>query len=271
MFPVNAKPPDKNLEKIPYNRTLIEMFEDLIEGGLKFFSQKQVVAIFTDSTAIIDGGCKNCQKIYGKRCQCKKIKNVIKLTRKAGEKLKKKMISENTAEQFEKYALSRIRKVIDSIKNMRGNFVTFAEKSSSIFKNETKCQRNRDPVILITGGDGNGNGGGGNLAEIYNPQTNSGCRLPTLPDIRFGHTQDESLLCGGSYNENTQSTCLMWQSKLGNWEETHTMLTRRTSHMSWPSASGVFLIGGIQSGDDWPRIDSFELITKDQVLNSNIR
>ena len=183
------------------------------------------------------------------------------------------MNSGKSGKQFKEYAIDRIKAVIKSLKNMKGNFVTYAEKSSSIFKNETKCiKKKRDSVILITGGDGDFNNGGGALAEIYDPQKNSGCRLPPLPNFRFGHTQDESILCGGSYQDNNQSSCLMWESKLGNWEKTHTMLTRRFNHMSWASPSGIYLMGGFETDylNDVP-YTSFELLTPNQVLNSNIR
>ena len=93
-------------------------------------------------------------------------------------------------------------------------------------------------VALITG-----SGGNGLLTEIYNPDTKVGCFLPELPESRWLHTQDGDLTCGGG-RTSTQNTCVKWSPSFGNWTQSHTLRQRRYNHVSWATASGVYLMGG---------------------------
>ena len=65
-------------------------------------------------------------------------------------------------------------------------------------------------AVLITGGYG-----AAQSAEIYHPDRDSVCVLPDLPDGRYHHTQDGSLLCGGMF---TPRSCLGWNPDTGAWD-----------------------------------------------------
>ena len=84
----------------------------------------------------------------------------------------------------------------------------------------------------------------GNTSEIYNPFTKTSCSLPELTEdrYRFWHTQDGDLSCGG-----TRQDCIKWSPASGTWTKSHTLRERRQSHVSWVTASGVYLIGGYYS------------------------
>ena len=105
--------------------------------------------------------------------------------------------------------------------------------------------------VLITGGNGN-------KAEIYLPDSNTSCVLPGLPEERNYHTQDGDLACGGlssSYLYNTQKSCVKWTN--GAWTRSHNLREERSFHVSWVTASGVYLIGG------WGSFRTSELIKED--------
>ena len=80
-------------------------------------------------------------------------------------------------------------------------------------------------------------------AEIFNPVTKTSCSLPQLPVRRAYHSQDGGLACGG-YSAPTYNTCVKWSPASGTWTKSHTLRHRRTFHVSWATASGVYLIGG---------------------------
>ena len=102
-------------------------------------------------------------------------------------------------------------------------------------------------VVLITGGWGS-SGAILKSAEIYNPVTNSSCSLPQLPEGRGYHSQDGGLVCGG-YPTSTLTSCVKWSPASGNWTQSHTLKRRRGAHVSWATASGVYLIGGAYFAD----------------------
>ena len=95
---------------------------------------------------------------------------------------------------------------------------------------------------MITGGWGNS--GPTKSAEIFNPVTKSSCSLPQLPEARYHHTGDGGLVCGG---EVTRTSCVKWSPASGTWTKSHSLRQRRRAHVSWDTASGVYLIGGWDS------------------------
>ena len=92
-------------------------------------------------------------------------------------------------------------------------------------------------VVLITGGSGT------NTAEIYNPVKKSSCSLPQFSEVRSHHSDDSGLVCG-EYKDVVGKTCVKWSPASGNWTQSHTLRQRRGGHVSWATASGVYLIGG---------------------------
>ena len=97
-------------------------------------------------------------------------------------------------------------------------------------------------AVLITGGYLSA---AERKAEIYNPLTNTSCSLPQLPEARTYHTQDGELACGGGgFSSDTNWNCVKWSPASGTWTQSHTLRKRRLQHVSWATASGVYLIGG---------------------------
>ena len=83
-------------------------------------------------------------------------------------------------------------------------------------------------------------------AEIFNPLTNTSCSLPQLPIGRHNQRQGNYVACGGGEGS-TQNTCVKWSPDSGTWAQSHTLRQRRFYHVSWTTASGVYLIGGNRS------------------------
>ena len=97
-------------------------------------------------------------------------------------------------------------------------------------------------AILITGGFG-GEGDSLRSAEIYLPSDNTSCTLPELPKRRGGQTQDGPWICGGYPRTRTPNTCDKWSQ--GNWTSQSLNLREdRVGHLSWATASGLYLLGG---------------------------
>ena len=74
--------------------------------------------------------------------------------------------------------------------------------------------------------------------------TNTSCSLPQLPEGRSYHTQEGDLACGGMTGGLSMTTCIKWSPASGTWTQSHTLRQRRYGHVSWATASGVYLIGG---------------------------
>ena len=97
-------------------------------------------------------------------------------------------------------------------------------------------------VVLITGGHAKVRS-----AEIFNPDTKTSCSLPQLPEVRYDNSQDGGLPCGGGAGDATRTSCVKWSPASGTWTKSHTLRQRRSVHVSWATASGVYLIGGSAS------------------------
>ena len=106
-------------------------------------------------------------------------------------------------------------------------------------------------VILITGGM---NDHPLRSAEIFNPATKTSCSLPQFPGPRFGHRDYGGLACGGTHEYAIQTDCVKWSPASGTWTKSHTLRERRSGHVSWATASGMYLIGG-----------SYSLLTSEKV------
>ena len=107
-------------------------------------------------------------------------------------------------------------------------------------------------AILITGGGGY-MGAYKKSAEIYVPSNNTHCSLPELPELPEGrgwHTQDGPWACGGGdYRDSTHKTCDLWSQ--GSWtRQVLSLRNVRWGHVSWATASGLYLMGGDNSGWD---------------------
>ena len=106
-----------------------------------------------------------------------------------------------------------------------------------------------DEAVLITGGI---NSNTLRSAEVFLPATGHSCRLPDLPDNRWGHTQDGGLTCGGfDYGSpaDQRISCLKWSPDSGTWTLSHNLTEERDNHVSWtPDPSlGTYLIGKFSS------------------------
>ena len=102
-------------------------------------------------------------------------------------------------------------------------------------------------VVLINGGlNGTSDMDILKSAEIYNPVTKTSCSLPKIPDQVPGRryfSDDGGLSCGGDIAD-TKTNCVKWSPAFGNWTKSHTLRQKRMLHVSWATASGVYLIGG---------------------------
>ena len=83
-------------------------------------------------------------------------------------------------------------------------------------------------------------------AEIYNPLTKTSCSVPQLPEGRYFHSQNGGLVCGGGTS--ARKNCAKWSPASGTWIKSHNLRQLRAFHVSWETASGVYLIGGFHSG-----------------------
>ncbi len=88
--------------------------------------------------------------------------------------------------------------------------------------------------MLITGGYELPN----KSAEIYHPDRDSCCDLPDLPDERYVHTQDGSLMCGGASGQDIDRqrlrSCRKWNPDTGAWDlVTESLTEERVGHTSW--------------------------------------
>ena len=60
--------------------------------------------------------------------------------------------------------------------------------------------------------------------EVFVPSTGRRCKLPELPERRYFHTMEGTVLCGGE-GDSDGSTCLSLTD--GRWERTTTLIERR--------------------------------------------
>ena len=55
------------------------------------------------------------------------------------------------------------------------------------------------------------------------------------------------MACGGGQDSKTEKTCDEWSE--GNWtRQSLSLIEKREDHVSWATASGVYLMGGYYSG-----------------------
>ena len=123
---------------------------------------------------------------------------------------------------------------------------------------------------MITGGKSFESLGGLNSTELYIPSSKSSCRLPDLQYGRESHTQNNLLLCGGSFigedfqvEESVATGCLKWNSVNSSWEEVVSFDGQRMTHVSWSPAPdiGIFLMGGL--GEDGSYLNTTTLVKPD--------
>ena len=69
------------------------------------------------------------------------------------------------------------------------------------------------------------------------------CTIPPLPTVKYEHTQDGLLSCGGATTD-TSRTCEKISALAGGWVVSHNLLEDRWGHSSWQSPAGLVLIGG---------------------------
>ena len=79
--------------------------------------------------------------------------------------------------------------------------------------------------------------------EAYNPHISKICKLPDMPDSRYGHTVCGGLLCGG---QESYRSCLKL-GPLGFVKATVTLQQNRFYHHCWNVPEGVLLLGGEDS------------------------
>ena len=269
MYPADTDIPDEGLVKIPYQTTLIEMFQD-ISSGVKAssYSQAEIIYFYGNASQIIEEDCNQCIKMYKKKCKCKNLKKVSKKIRYTQTQLEKKL---GKRQKFKSFAISSTKRTIKALKKLPNNFVAFVEETSSIFNNVTKCTRKKNLAFLITGGEPSFNESFESYeTEIYNPSTNAGCRLPQLPETRSTHTQNYNLICGGFGGTDFRQNCLKWDSKFGIWTQSHTLKITRRFHFSWVTSSGVYLLGGEQSSTT-NLTDAVEVLTENEVTVSDLK
>jgi len=93
--------------------------------------------------------------------------------------------------------------------------------------------------LLISGGYGSVE-----VQDWFNNEQH--CKVVDLPEERFSHTQNQNIVCGGSQNNETQTSCLEFTS--GSWKLSHNLIYPRYGHTSWTTPDGgVLLVGGYYS------------------------
>ena len=76
--------------------------------------------------------------------------------------------------------------------------------------------------------------------EAFNPHISKICKLPDMPDSRYGHTVCGGLLCGGQGGDRS---CLKFGPS-GFVKATVSLKQRRFWHICWNVPEGVLLLGG---------------------------
>ena len=102
-------------------------------------------------------------------------------------------------------------------------------------------------MILITGGYDLY--GLSSVEVLTSDGSNLPCAVPPLPTSRYWHTQDGLVACGG-YNgmgdTATRKSCTTLTA--AGWTTSHQLQTERGWHVSWSSAAGLMLMGGVDTG-----------------------
>ena len=94
--------------------------------------------------------------------------------------------------------------------------------------------------LIISGGS---NVGVNNSVELYDLVTGEQCELPPLPgELRYDHIMEEMMVCGGGHSPHSKTSCLALSD--GVWQPAASLLVQRIWHSSWPSPSGLILLGG---------------------------
>ena len=103
---------------------------------------------------------------------------------------------------------------------------------------------NEISAILVTGGVG-GKGVILNTVELFHMNGTRQCSLPNLKSPRRMHSQTGLLACGNKNGmDPSMNTCESYDTKIGNWTDSHTMQRGRFHHSAWKSPHGVMLLGG---------------------------
>ena len=81
--------------------------------------------------------------------------------------------------------------------------------------------------------------------------------IPTIRDVYYKvmktmilmFPQNGKYKCGGAHqgNDETTNTCVQWNPQSGTWTKSHDLIQPRQIHVTWVTASGVYLIGGWNS------------------------
>ena len=103
-------------------------------------------------------------------------------------------------------------------------------------------------MLLITGGSTRFYGQSSDTKRsvtIFDPDNNTSCSLPVLPQGRNLLTLEGGLACGG-LDDAVSTSCVKWTPAGSNrlWSLSHSLRQKRYGHVSWATASGVYLIGG---------------------------
>ena len=102
--------------------------------------------------------------------------------------------------------------------------------------------------ILITGNGYDQNND--TLAEIYVPELQKSCVLPTMTMHRADHTQNGFMSCGGHHFSNpiggdwSYETCEVYVPGVGWRKEPYILDTWKTDHTSWTLKNGSVLLMG---------------------------
>ena len=114
-------------------------------------------------------------------------------------------------------------------------------------------------AIIITGG--RTESGTSDGVQLLHQNGTLICNLPSLPESRYGHTQNGLLACGGGNVTYSTSTCFTFQN--GFWIESYNLTEPRNLHSSWRSPGGIMLLGGKWNLDYTDPPITSEILTKD--------
>ena len=110
-------------------------------------------------------------------------------------------------------------------------------------------------AIIVTGGSPRSSVW--TTVELLHSDGSPWCKLPNLPEYRYGHTQTGLEACGGDGSSGTRTTCVRFSG--GSWSPSHQLvqLTQgRRAHSSWASPAGTLIIGGRYSKKSTELLDT---------------